>query len=186
MPVLKQTSPTGAGSAVCAPKPRPQNTVPSASTNAAVAPVGVGPPSGGVGSVRGATTPPDRSDKARPVAAITAAQWRDGIDPAWRHLRTASVPTPVRRAAASAPPRRSTTESTLNVMRGTVWEVISQRNNPQASPGNFLRPPQPCHFAYSRESFFVGGCHEPARAVHRSAQGVDEGRQRRLVPRPCA
>ena len=44
MPVLKQISPTGAGVPVCAPKPRPQNTVPSARTSAAVAPGGMSPP----------------------------------------------------------------------------------------------------------------------------------------------
>ena len=54
------------------------------------------------GSARGAAGPPGRSDSARPVAAITAAQWRDGIDPAWRHLRTASVP----RRSGARPPRR--------------------------------------------------------------------------------
>ena len=44
---------------------------------------------------------------ARPVAAIMAGQWREGMALALRHLRTASVETPVRAAAASAPPRRS-------------------------------------------------------------------------------
>ncbi len=72
-----------------------------------------------------ARRPPCRSASARPVAAITAAQWRDGIDPAWRHLRTASVPTPVSRAAASAPPSRSMMDSTLVVMAATLWEEIS-------------------------------------------------------------
>ncbi len=78
----------------------------------------------GVGGGR----PPTGPTASEPVAVITAAQWREGMDPAWRHFRTASVPTPVRRAAASAPPSRSMIDSTLAVMAGNLWEVTSQRN----------------------------------------------------------
>ena len=77
---------------------------------------------------RGAAEPPGRSDSVRPVAAMTAAQWRVGIDPAWRHLRTASVPTRARRAVASAPPSLSMIHSTLTAMAATLWEEISQCN----------------------------------------------------------
>ena len=93
----------------------------------------------GLVSGRGKAGPPGRSDNARPVAAITAAQWRDGIDPAWRHLRTASVPTPVRRAAASAPPRRSMTLSTSMVMAAYLWELTSQDNSRGRVVGIFFR-----------------------------------------------
>ena len=124
MPVLKHTSPTGAGLPVCAPKPRPQNTEPSARTSAAVAPEG-GVFWADLGSCMGALirlagSPggvPARSGKVRPVAAITAAQCLAGMDRDWRHLRTASGPTPVSLAAASAPPSFWMISSTLIVMR---------------------------------------------------------------------
>jgi len=65
---------------------------------------------------------PDRSDRSNPVAEITACQCRDGMARAWRHFRTASVLTPVSRAAASAPPSRSITSSTLTVMTRYLTE----------------------------------------------------------------
>ena len=138
MPVLKQISPTGAVGPVWAPKPRPQNALPSASTRAAVAPGGTsrvsGTASDGV-SARGSAV---RSASVRPVAAITALQCCEGMAPAWRHLRTASVVTPVRRAAASAPPRRSMMSSTL-VMLSYLWEKTSRRNPAQRGSGSIFR-----------------------------------------------
>jgi hypothetical protein len=119
MPVLKQTSPAAVRRA---PKPRPQNTEPSPSTRTAVAPSGTlfsGSGMGAVSTVGEGAMPaegaPGMSDKARPVAPITAGQCRAGMARAWRHLRTASVPTPHRAAAASCPPRRRTTSSTLAI-----------------------------------------------------------------------
>src|ERR1700688_1275946 len=171
MPVLKQTSPSGAGWLVCAPKPRPQNTAPSASTSAAVAPGGTSLASRMVGSV----VPPGRSDSVRPVAAITAAQWRDGMEPAWRHFRTASVPTPVRRAAASAPPSRSMIESTSVVMLPNLWEAISQCNRYDGVWEILSGNSHARHFAYSRRDIFCAKeWHEPEGAIYRAGQGIDE------------
>src|ERR1700732_1170456 len=159
MPVLKQTSPTGADASVWAPNPRPQNTEPSARTSAAVAPCGTsfGSARGG-GSEWGAVGPPDRSRRVRPVAVMTAAQWRAGMDPAWRHFRTASVPTPVRRAAGSGPARRASNDSTLAVMVDNLWEEISQHNRCarfwEISSGKHIRATFACHFAYYRGTNF--------------------------------
>src|SRR5579872_1351815 len=170
MPVLKQTSPTGTGSVVCAPKPRPQKVAPSARTNTAVAPLGTPVSPATVGS----EAAPDISARVRPVAAMTAAQWRDGMEPDWRHLRTASVPTPVSRAAASGPPSWSMIESTPIVMPGNLWEIISRRKGAlpysEFSSGNPTRGM--LHIIGG--VFLLETSHGPARAIHRSAQGVHE------------
>src|SRR5271165_6621904 len=120
MPVLKQTSPTGAGDPVWAPNPRPQNTAPSASTSAAVAPSG-GP------SPRSDSPVAEKSANPTRPPAIIPGQCREGIAPACRHLRTASVPTPASRAVASWPPNRSMISSTLSGIAGTPWEVSSRQ-----------------------------------------------------------
>src|SRR5215217_3920168 len=128
MPVLKQTSPTGAGVEECAPKPRPQNKLPSARTSTAVAPDGISS-----GSAVSGDEPSRRSANVKPVAAITAYQWRDGTAPAWRHLRTASVLTPVRREAASAPPSRSRISSIVRAMAAAYRKEIPASRPTQAA-----------------------------------------------------
>ncbi len=111
MPVEKQISPS-ARSVLCAPNPRPHIMVPSARIRAAVAALGLSAGAIGfdvliMGSGRSDSVSGCRSDNDRPVARSTVVQCLGGMARACRHLRMASVLTPVRRAACSAPPRRS-------------------------------------------------------------------------------
>ena len=139
MPVLKQISATALPSA---PKPRPQKTLPSASTRQAVAPGGA-VSAMGRGSVFGVSDgAPGISAKVRPVAVRMAGQCLVGMALDCRHLRMASVPTPQRSAAASEPPKRAMISSTLRIRRSypgknfpgqekrVGWEKYSQTQMP--------------------------------------------------------
>ena len=69
----------------------------------------------------GFSSAPGISLSDSPVAAMMLGQWRDGMLRLWRHLRTASVPTPKRRATASAPPMVSMMLSTVTVLMRAVY-----------------------------------------------------------------
>ena len=74
----------------------------------------------------------------RPVAAMIAGQWRDGMAPALRHFRMASVVTPVKVAAASAPPKRSIS-SAMEMDMETCYRIFYPASTCFVSAGNFFQ-----------------------------------------------
>ena len=138
MPVLKQTSPTGAGARVWAPKPRPQNTAPSARTRAAVAPgggwdrIGLGHRGG---SLQVGQAEAGGGDHRRPVTG------RDGAGLPPLADRLGADPGQARGGVDAAEPVDDLWDAGHG---GYVWEEISHGNGGEGGAGNYLRPPRSC------------------------------------------